>query len=465
MEGFVDGSGLFAVVRHRDAAHLTWLGLHALQHRGNGGAGLAASDGDLVRYRHGVGAVPEALPAGSLAALTGSLAVGQIYGRGLPGAPALEGDAGERMLFGRWAGGQLAVALAGRFTNGTRLRRELKERGALFHTASDAEVLVHLLAHSGQRTFVNRLVDALWKVDGAFTAVVCSEDRVVAVRDPRGFRPLLLGRLGEAALLSSDDAAIRFVGGTVQRELQPGEMVILDERGAQTVQPFPKRRRSACAQELVALARSDAQAFGSHAYDVRLGLGQRLAREAPCPDARVVVGLPGAAEPIAIGYGRAARIPCERGLLGLPWAGRVDEPAGGASDLDARSHLAVVPAVVEGRPVVLVTPTLVTGQGVRAAATLLREAGASAVHVRVASPLVRSSCFYGVSSPTVDELLANRNQAVADALGATSLACLSMEAMLDQLGHRSAEQSFCHACFDGEFPLPPEEPDDQLPLF
>jgi len=469
VEGFVDASALFAVSGHRDASHLVYLGLHALQHRGSVGVGLAVSDGTLLRYRRGVGLAQGALDSGMLAALPGPIAAGQVWGRHDPGT-RIDADAveGERMVFGRYRDGQLAVAVSGRFTNGTRLRRELKEAGAVFQTPSDAELLLHLIAQSGQKTFVNRLVDALFKVEGAYALLVMAEDRLVAVRDPSGFRPLVLGRLGEAVVVSTEDAAIRFVGGEAVRELAPGEMVILDGRQQQGVAPFPPADRLACVHEFVTLARPDAAVFGRPCHAARVALGERLAKEQPCRDADVVVGLPGS-EAISIGYARAHGMPYGHGLLRAPYtARRLEEPPSGVRDFGTRVTWRPVPGVVERRSVCFVVPSLVTGRALRKAVRMLTEAGATGVHLRVASPQVRISCAYGVAGPTTDELLKTVHEGDPAAwLGVRTCGFLSLEALRTVplgVGDEDAP-GVCDACFSGTRPIEPEEGDDQLPLF
>lgn len=445
MEGFADASALFAVSGHHEAARITTRGLASVQHRGAGGAAIAACDGALLRYRWGAGRVDEAIGATALGALSGRLAIGHVWGRG-EHAPvdAPDGADGERMAFARYHGGQAAAAIAGRFTNGARLRRELKEAGALFHTPSDGELLLHLLASSQQKTFVNRLVDALWKVDGAYALVVACEDRVIALRDPAGVRPLVLGRLGEAVVVASEDTAIRAVGGEVRREVHPGEMVILDGRMMQSVTPFPRRPAAACVHEYVSLARADAAVFGRAAHDVRGRLGERLGRDQPCPDADVVAALPGA-DAHAVGFARSSRLPLEAAFLRE----------------SATGEWRAVPSAVGGRSVALVAPSLATGRTLRRGVRLLLDAGASQVHVRVAAPPVRAACVYGVSTPTADELLTTRDADPVEWLGATSVAFLSLEALHEVAGG----SGFCDACFSGIRPIAPEEADDQLPLF
>ncbi len=468
MEELVDSSALFAVSGHRDAAYLTYVGLHAQQHRGLGGVGIAASDGALVRYRRGYGLVQEAIDGPTLHGLPGALAIGKTWGTSPEFADPFElrdlVDS-DGMVFARYRAGQVAAAVSGRFTNGPRLRRELKEAGALLYSSSDAEVLLHLLAISTQKTFVNRLVDALWKVEGAWSLLVQCEDRVVAVRDPAGFRPLLLGRLGDAVLLSTEEAAIRLVGGELRRELAPGEMVVLDGRGVQSVSPFAARPPSPCLQEAVCVARSESRVHGTPAHDQRVALGALLAERSPCPEAEVVTGWGGSAEGVAQGFARVADLPLVQAILREPYtARRFHEPPSGIRDFGTRLYWRVVPGAVADKVVALVVPTVVTGLGVRKAVQMLQEAGAREVHVRVASPLLTHACPYGVSTPTSDELLVT--QKGADAvhwLGARSLGALDAAAVRGVVGGAA---SVCDACVTGNRPLPlPTAAEDQLELF
>lgn len=467
MEDLVDSSALFAVAGHREAAYLAYVGLHAQQHRGLGGVAVAASDGTLVRFRRGEGLVQEALSGPALQGLSGALAIGKTWGTGPQQADpfelrdVLDADA---MVFGRYRGGQIAAAVSGRFTNGPRLRRELKEQGAVFHGVSDAEVLLHLIAASPQKTFVNRLVDALWKVEGAWSLVVQSEDRVVAVRDPSGFRPLVLGHLHDAALVASEECALRLVGGELRRDVRPGEMIVLDGRGAQSVVPFPPRAAHPCLQERIAVARSESRADGRPVHELRTALGAALARAAPCEDAELVAGWGGHADAVALGYATEAGLPVVQAVLREPYtARRFHEPPSGIQDFGTRLYWRVVPGAVADRCVVLVVPTIVTGLGVRKAVQLMLEAGAREVHVRSASPLLTHACPYGVATPTSDELLVTlKGPDAVHWLGAKSLQALTAAEVRAALGATDG----CDGCTTGHRPLPlPTAAEDQLELF
>ncbi|MCB9668028.1 MAG: hypothetical protein H6734_00990 [Alphaproteobacteria bacterium] len=448
MDGFRDGSGLFGVAGSASSAECVLDALASLQHRGGAGLAVATADGTTVRATRARGRV-DGFDREALETLPGTLAIGQVFGGlGPPDLAGLPLDGGDRMVLGHTSGGPLAAAIAGRFTNGTRLRRELKEKGALFQTESDAEVLLHLVAQSAQRTTVNRLVDALWKVEGAFSALLLGPELLVAVRDPRGFRPLVVGQLDGALVVSSEDVAIREVGGTVQRAVAPGEMVVVLREAVQSVRPFPAQAPSRCAQELVGLARHDASIMDRSPYEVRTKLGERVGRTDPA-DVDLVLALPHD-EPFALGYARSTGHPYERGLL----------PRYGASGEDWM----VVPSVVQGRRVAIVSRSLLTGAEARKAVSRLRAAGAVEVHVRVATPPIARACVYGVPSPTTDELASARRPDPEDLrawLDADTVGFLPLEALVDVLGTRG----WCTACVSGDHPVAPEEADDQLPLF
>jgi amidophosphoribosyltransferase len=344
------------------------------------------------------------------------------------------------------------VALSGRFSNGAELRKELQQQGSMLRTNSDAELLALLISRSDRNTPVNRIVDALWRVEGGYVAMVLSKERLVAVRDPRGFRPLVLGRVDEGWVIASEDGAIRAMGGWVERVIEPGEMVILDRKGRRVVRPFPKRATSACIHELVSVARPDTRLFGQDVHQMRVAFGAQLAKESGSPKDGVVVGLPDGSQAAAVGYAREASLPYEPGLM-----------------LTDEGTWLAVPGVVRERKVVLVSGHLATGRAVRRGVHLLREAGAKEVHVRVASPAARAPCPYGLSSPMRDELAMARHEnpaKLATRMGSDDVRCLSHDALLAVASQGGDEGSpFCSMCLGGSSPLSVEEMDEQLPLF
>ncbi|MEQ1568188.1 MAG: hypothetical protein ABMA64_21285 [Myxococcota bacterium] len=465
MEAFADTSALFAVAGHRDAAALTALGLHAQQHRGTAGAGIASADGALVRLDVQDGPAHASFGAERLEGLPGALAIGQVFGRSPLEGPSDDGEL-YRIAWGRFRGGPMAAAVSGQVVNGSRLRRELADGGSLFRTASDAELLLHLIATSNQRTVVNRVVDAIWRIRGAYALVVLTEDHLIAVRDPAGFRPLVLGRLGDAQLFATEDAAIRFVGGEVRREVRPGELLVADARGMVSVSPLPTAQPRACAQELATLARSDATVFGRSTHAVRSALGERLGQVHPCPEADLVCGALGGGV-AARAYARVAGLPYEDAVVTeAPVARPLPEPPSGVPGLTARARWRVVPAVVADRTVVVVTPVVSTGREVRQVVRLLIEAGARDVHLRVASAPVLGACPYGVASPLPEELVSRSAADPAELLGVRSVAWLPREAAHELVNPHVPElDGLCEACLGAPPPLVADPADDQLPLF
>ena len=465
MEGFRDEAGLFGVAGGSRAAYLVCLGLHALQHRGASGAGIVAADKELLRVHRGAGAAGQVFDGQKLQELSGSIAIGQVVGG--DGERVLSQGVANLPLFARYRGGQVALAFAGRLTNGFRLREELKRDGALFATGHDAEVVLHLMARSSQRTPVNRFVDALWQVEGAYAALLCTPENMVAVRDPRGFRPLVMGTRDGATVVASEDAALRFIGAQVDRELQPGEMLVIERSGHLTVSPFPRRARAACLHELIALALDDSRVFGHQVYRTRSLLGEQLAHEHRAAGADVVVAMPGS-EAAAVGFSRASRLPVEPGLRRSPDASEMEDP-GDQGGTTLRNRTTVVDAAVAGRKLVLVLRTLAQVGTLAGTIAELRRAGAAQVHLRVASPPVRRECSYGVRSVTTDELAIHRHGTLAEleaALGADSLAFLSLAGVREAVRRAAgSEKSWCEACFSGDQPLAVEESDEQLGLF
>lgn len=436
VEGFRDEGGLFGIAGHPRAVTVVCAGLRELHHRGERSAGLVASDGYVLRSARGL--VNELFPGATLRGLGGGLVLGQVFGADAPP---------DGPFLARVRGGSVAIALSGHVANATRLRRDLDDRGAVQTSTADAELLAHLVAQSPQKTVVNRLVDALWRAEGGFSVVAITEDRLIAVRDPRGFRPLVFGRLDGAALFASEDGAVRAIGGEVVRDVEPGEMIIVDPGGVRSVAPFPRRPRASCVQELVSIARPDGRALDVPVHGVRVALGERLWREQPCAKAEIIVPWPDGGAAAASGAALIAGIPSIPALFRPP--GADDGLADGT-----RIRLAAIPSIVEGHIIALVAPSLATGEGLRQGVAALRAAGAVEVHVRLASPEVKSGCPYGVRGPAAD---------VTTAIGADSTAWLPLPAFREVLAQHHASGA-CEGCLSGEWPVPPDV-DGQLPLF
>lgn len=455
--------GLFAVVGDDEAARVATLGLHALQHRGQEGCGLVVRDGaELVQHR-GQGLVHEVLREEVVGRLQGATAIGHCrYATHGGGGPE-----NVQPFLVRDRAGLVAVAHNGNLTNAEALRAELEQVGSIFHTTSDTEVVLHLLARSEQRTFVNRLVDALVRLEGAYCLLFLTADRLVAVRDPWGFRPLVIGRRGRATLLASETAAIHFVGGEVVREVEPGEMVIVEGDQVESIRPLPRRPRRACIFEWVYFSRPDSVIFGKDVYTSRVRMGEILARDFPAK-ADVVIPVPDSGVPAALGYARVSGLPYEVGLLRTHYPGRsFIQPTASLRDLAVRLKLTPNPSVVAGRRVVVVDDSIVRGTTAQKIVRMLRAAGAVEVHLRVTSPPMTGPCHYGIDTPEREELIAHRLDLPRTRafLDADSLAHLSIQSLREALGTEGRAE--CEACFTGAYPLEPAKPapDAQVPLF
>lgn len=454
--------GVFAIVGDVDASRICYLGLHALQHRGQEAAGIVVRhDGALTGHK-GEGLVHEVFDETHLRALQGDTAVGHVryatYGGG--------GPANAQPFLVQWREGQIALAHNGNLTNADVLRGELEDRGAIFTTTSDSEVLLHLIAASDQRKLINRLVDALRRVEGAFCLILATGTRVIAVRDPWGFRPLVLGKRGNAWVVASESSAIEFVRGEVIREVEPGEMVIIEDGTVESIRPFQRPARRACIFELVYFARADSTVFGRDVHATRVRMGEILARDFPVK-ADIVVPVPDSGTPAALGFSRVSGLPFVHGLLRSQHVGRTFiEPTQRIRDFGVRLKLTAVRSVVEGKRVVVVDDSIVRGTTSQKIVRMLREAGAREVHLRISSPPMTGPCHYGIATPRADELVAARLDVARTRafLDVESLAYLSIDALREAVG--SDGTGYCEACFTGEYPLKPQRRDDsaQVPL-
>jgi amidophosphoribosyltransferase len=463
LKGLREECGVVGIYGHDEAAKLAYLGLHALQHRGQEGAGICTSDGQQLRAYRGRGLVGDVFNQDNLATLLGNTAIGHVR-YGTAGDSTLRNV---QPLVVRYRDGQVAIAHNGNLVNAPRLRSELEARGSIFGTSSDTEVILHLLATSGQVTFVNRLLDALLQVTGAYSLVLMTEDKMVAVRDPLGFRPLVLGRLGEAAVVASETCALDLLGATFEREIEPGEMLIWDRDGVTSLMPFPRQQRKACVFEHIYFARPNSEVFGRSVYDSRFDWGKRLSEIAPV-EADLVIPVPDSGTPAALGYAFAAQLAFKQGLIRSHYVGRTFiEPNQQIRDFGVKLKLSPVRSVIEGQRLIVVDDSIVRGTTSRKIVRLLRESGAAEVHVRICSPPIVASCYYGVDTPTREELIAHRLDIAETCtfIGADSLAYLPLETLRGDLGDDASR--FCDACFSGDYPVPPEPPvaDTQLGLF
>jgi amidophosphoribosyltransferase len=462
-DDFGEKCGLFGVYRHPEAANLAYLGLYALQHRGQESSGIVSSDGQTLHAEVGMGLVADVFNERRLARLPGDMAIG--HNRYSTTGSSLLRNA-QPMVIG-YAGGSLALAHNGNLLNAAEIRRELEQQGAIFRSTTDTEVIVHLIARSPETRLADQVVDALRHVRGAYSLLLMTEKEMIGVRDPFGFRPLVLGRLGLSTyILASESCALDLIDAEYVREVAPGEMIVINEAGVEFFHPFPQTRQAFCIFEFIYFARPDSIVFDKDVYPIRKALGRQLAREASV-EADVVIPVPDSGVPAALGYAEEAGFPFEMGLIRNHYVGRTFiEPQQAIRHFGAKVKLNPVKHFLRGKRVVVVDDSIVRGTTGQKIVTLLKNAGAKEVHVRISSPPSISPCFYGIDTPSKRELIA-ANQSIGeirDFLGADSLAYLSLKGLLQTVAPDS--HRFCTACFTGDYPeRPPSEDLLQLELF
>ena len=447
--------GVFGVFGHEDSAALTTLGLHALQHRGQEAAGIVAYDGEHFHMHRAKGEVGDTLNAPEvIARLPGQLAIGHVR-------YSTTGDSIMRNvqpLFADFAFGGLAVAQNGNLTNARALRAEMVEEGRLFQSTTDTEVIIHLIAKSRSDTLVGRVKDAIARLEGAYSLVLITRKKVIGVRDRLGVRPLVLGRLDDSFVLASETCALDIIGAEFLRDIEPGEMVVLDDSGIDSHRPFTRGPSRFCIFEYIYFARPDSRVEGRGVYSTRKAIGAELAREAGV-DADVVVPVPDSGVPAAMGYAEAAGLPFELGIVRNHYVGRTFiEPADQIRHLGVRLKHNPNRDALTGRRVVLVDDSIVRGTTSTKIVEMIRNAGAREVHLRISSPPTSYSCFYGIDTPEREKLLAAQHSidGMAAHIGVESLAFISIDglhrAMGEAAGRNPEAPQFCDACFTGDYP-------------
>jgi amidophosphoribosyltransferase len=441
--------GIFGVSGVPDAARLTYLGLYALQHRGQESAGIVVVDHDgTVRSHRAMGLVAENFDETVLAGLRGDVAVGHTR-YSTTGSTVL---ANAQPCSVNTRCGPLAIAHNGNLVNAPELKRDLVDKGAIFTTSSDTEVLVHLIARSDAPTVEDQIRDALEQVDGAYSLIITAGRTMFAVVDSRGFRPLVLGRLGSGMVVGSETCALDLVGASPACELQPGDFVRIEEGRITHLPRLSPRPVTRCVFELVYFARPDSTVFGESVDRVRRELGRELAREQPAPGAEVVFSVPDSSNAMALGYADASGIRLEHGLIRNHYVGRTFiNPTQALRVAKVRIKFNPVREVIQGRSVVVVDDSLVRGNTSKELVHMIRGAGAREVHLRLGSPPITGPCHYGIDTPTREELIAatHSQEAIRRFLGVDTLGYLSLEGMLRAAG---SSTGFCHACFSGQYP-------------
>ena len=449
MDKLKDECGVFGIFGHPEAANLTYLGLYALQHRGQESAGIVAADGDRMRVSRAMGQVAEAFDEQTLDKLPGHLAIGHTR-YSTAGESKIENA---QPFLIDCAHGQIAVAHNGNLVNAGELRDELVRQGSIFQTSSDTEVLLHLYARSKAPSVEEALVESVSQLSGAFSLALLTKNRLIAARDPHGFRPLALGRLEDAWIVCSETCALDLIGATYVRDVEPGELVIVSDGGLRSVRLFPPASLSHCVFEHVYFARPDSYVFGRSVNEVRTELGRMLAREAPA-EADVVVPIPDSGVCAAVGFAEQAKLPLRMGLIRNHYVGRTFiQPQQSIRHFSVRVKLNPVRSILEGKRVVLLDDSIVRGTTSRKIVRMVKAAGAREVHLRISCPPTISPCFYGVDTPSKSELIAATHslEEIRKYVEADSVAYLSLDGLRSAVG--SQQQHYCTSCYTGVYPV------------
>lgn len=443
--------GVFGVYGSATASELTYCGLYALQHRGQESAGIVTSDGKQFRRHIGMGLVPNVFSGPILHDLVGHIAVGHTR-YSTTGSSVLQNA---QPLVVNCARGQIAIGHNGNLTNASQLRDELEEKGSIFQTTVDSEIILHLMAQPPSNGEPNSLLSALRRIEGAYSLVIMTNDELIGVRDPFGFRPLSLGKLGDAWVLASETCAFDLIGATLVRDLEPGEVLIINKNGVHSVHPFPdNQRRAFCIFEYVYFARPDSMIANMSVYRARVEMGRQLAREYPIK-ADIVVPVPDSGNYAALGYSLESGTPYEMAFVRNHYVGRSFlQPTQIIRDFNVRVKLNLIADLVRGKRVVIVDDSIVRGTTSQSRVVSLKRAGAKEVHVLVSCPPHVNPCVYGIDFPERSKLMAATHtiDEIRQYLNADSLGYLSLEGMVRAVG--APKESFCLACYNGEYPVP-----------
>jgi amidophosphoribosyltransferase len=449
MDKFKDECGVFGIHRHPEAPALTRLGLYALQHRGQESAGIASADGNRMYLTRAMGQVSEAFDERTLSTLGGDMAIGHVR-------YSTAGDSrivNAQPILIDCVHGEIALCHNGNLINATELRAELVRLGHIFQTNSDTEVVLHLYARSRAATPEDAIVESVAQVRGAFSLLLQTKDQLIAVRDPYGFRPLVVGTLGDATVVCSETCALDLIGARYERDVEPGEVLVIGRDGPRSYRPFPAAKPSHCVFEHVYFARPDSLVFGESVNEVRTNFGRALAREAPA-DADVVVPIPDSGMCAAVGYAEESGLPLRMGLIRNHYVGRTFiAPEQEIRGFRVRIKLNPVRSIIEGKRVVLVDDSIVRGTTSRKIVGMIRAAGASEIHMRISCPPTVSPCYYGIDTPQRSELI-GANQTVdeiRDFVKADTLSYLSLDGLRNAVGPKSG--NYCTSCYTGVYPV------------
>ncbi len=444
--------GVVGVYGHPEAANLVYLGLYALQHRGQESAGIVASTHSKMRLEVGMGLVADVFDPIRILKLPGPLAIG--HNRYSTAGKSELVNAQPCMI------NYLALAHNGNLVNAQTIRKDLGGKGAIFQSTNDSEVIVHLMAQSKAETFLDRAAEALKQVSGAYSLVLMTKTELLAARDPHGFRPLCLGKLDGSYIVASETCVMDLIEAEFIREIEPGELILINDQGIQSFFPFNKAETKHCVFEHIYFARPDSFMFGEHVYTARKNMGRAMAQESPA-DVDIVVPVPDSGVVSAMGFAEESGIPFEMGLIRNHYVGRTFiEPQSQIRHFGVKLKLNAVKKIIAGKRVAIIDDSIVRGTTARKIVKMLRDAGAKEIHLRISAPPILHSCFYGIDTPTKEELIAHTHnlEETRQYLAADSLAYLSLEKMMEVL--ENGKKKFCSACFDGNYPVP--IPDKEL---
>jgi len=442
--------GVVGVYGHPEAANLVYLGLYALQHRGQESAGIVASTHSKMRLEVGMGLVADVFDPIRILKLPGPLAIG--HNRYSTAGKSELVNAQPCMI--NYSAGSLALAHNGNLVNAHAIRKGLGSKGAIFQSTNDSEVIVHLMAQSKAETFVDRAAEALRQVSGAYSLVLMTKTELVAARDPHGFRPLCLGKLDGAYIVASETCVMDLIEAEFIREVEPGELILINDQGIQSFFPFKKVETKHCVFEHIYFARPDSFIFGEHVYTARKNMGRAMAQESPA-DVDLIVPVPDSGVVSAMGFAEESGIPFEMGLIRNHYVGRTFiEPQSQIRHFGVKLKLNPVKEIIAGKRIAIIDDSIVRGTTARKIVKMLRDVGAKEVHLRISAPPILHSCFYGIDTPTKEELIAHTHdlEETRQYLAADSLAYLSLEKMMEVL--ENGKKKFCSACFDGNYPIP-----------
>ena len=446
--------GVFGIFGNAEASNLTYLGLHALQHRGQESAGIVTSDGVNLHNHRQMGLVSDIFTEDILSRLPGTNAIGHVR----YSTTGSSQDKNMQPIVINYFRGALAIAHNGNLTNARTLREELEGEGAIFQSTTDTEVIVHLIAKSKEEKLVQRIIESLIRCKGAYSLMFLTPEAMIAARDPYGFRPLVMGKLGDSPVFASETCAFDLIEADYIREVEPGEIIVVTQDGIESFKPFGEMPHSHCVFEYIYFARPDSFLTGRNVYQVRKELGKQLAREHPA-EADIVVAVPDSGVPAAIGFSEQLGLPLELGLLRSHYVGRTFiEPQQSIRNFGVRLKLNAIREVLNGKRVVIIDDSIVRGTTSRKIVKMIRAAGATEVHMRISSPPTKFSCYYGIDTPLKEELIANsleideiRKYITSDTLGYLSLEGV-MKAV-DETKKIKGKESFCSACFSGRYPV------------